>query len=212
MPGRARKLIITERQQATLQTMTRSSTCPQAIAQRARMILLAFDGTDNQDIAEQVGCERHAVGPWRKRWAKAFDRLVLVECCEKPSALIDAIKELLSDRPRSGSPGKFTAEQVTRILAVACEEPEKCGRPVTHWTPRELADEVVKRQIVESISARQVGRFLKSGRPEAASESVLAQRPAGRPRGLSGPGPGRLRVLSGGPGVVQAGGPHGERG
>jgi putative transposase len=212
MPGRARKLIITERQQTLLQTMTRSSTCSQALAQRARMILSAFEGLSNEQIAEQVGCERHAVGPWRHRWADAFDRLVLVECCETPSALLDAIKELLSDLPRSGSPGKFTAEQVTQILAVACEEPQKCGRPVTHWAPAELADEVVKRKIVESISARQVGRFLKSGGPEAASEPLLAQRPAGRSRDLSGPGRGRLRLLSGGSGVVQAGGPHGERG
>jgi putative transposase len=199
MPGRARKLIITERQQAILQTMARSSTCPQAVAQRARMIVLAFDGLSNEDIADQVGCERHAVGPWRHRWADAFPRLVLVECCEKPSALRAAIEELLSDRPRSGSPGKFTAEQVTLVLAVACEDPEASGRPVTHWTPKELADEVVKRKIVESISARQVGRFLKSGRPEAASEPLLAQRQPGRPRRLSGAGPGRLRVLPGGP-------------
>ena len=212
MPGRARKLVITERQQAVLQTITRSSTCSQALAQRARMILSAFEGLSNEQIAEQVGCERHAVGPWRHRWADDFDRLVLVECCEKPSALLDAIKELLSDLPRSGSPGKFTAEQVTQILAVACEDPEKSGRPVTHWTPTELADEVVKRQIVESISARQVGRFLKSGRPEASSEPLLAQRRAGRSRDLSGSGPGRLRLLSGRSGVVQAGGSHGERG
>jgi putative transposase len=211
MPGRARKLIITERQQAVLQTMVRSSTCPQAVAQRARMILLAFEGLNNENIAEQVGCERHAVGPWRNRWADAFERLVLVECCEKSSALPLAITELLSDRPRSGSPGKFSAEQVTQILAVACEAPERSGRPVTHWTPGELADEVVKRGIVASISARQVGRFLKSGGPEAASEPVLAQRQAGRSRRLSGAGPGRLRVLSGGPGVVPARGPHGER-
>jgi putative transposase len=176
------------------------------------MILLAFEGLSNEEIAEQVGCERHAVGPWRHRWANHFNRLILVECCEKPSALLEAIQELLSDLPRSGSPGKFTAEQVTQILAVACEEPEKSGRPVTHWTPRELADEVIKRQIVESISARQVGRFLKSGRPEAASEPLLAQRSTGRSRGVPSPGSGRLRVLSGGPGVVQAGGSHGERG
>jgi putative transposase len=211
MPGRARKLVITERQQDTLRTMVRSSTCPQAVAQRVRMILLAFDGFSNEDIAEHVGCERHAVGPWRHRWADAFQRLVLVECCEKPSALAVAITELLSDRPRSGSPGKFTAEQITRIWAVACEPPEASDRPVTHWTPRELADEAVKRGIVASISARQVGRFLKSGRPEAASEPLLAQCPTGRSRRLSDAGPGRVRVLSGGSGVVQARGPYGER-
>jgi putative transposase len=210
MPGRARKLIVTERQQVILRTMARSSTCSQAVAQRARMILLAFDGLCNEDIAGNVGCERHAVGPWRHRWADAFPRLVLIECCEKPSTMTAAIEGLLSDRPRSGSPGKFTAEQVTQILAVACEEPEASGRPVTHWTPRELADEVVKRKIVESISARQVGRFLKSGRPEAASEPLLAQRQPGRSRRLSGADSGRLRVLPGGSGVVQARGPHGE--
>jgi putative transposase len=60
-------------------------------------------------------------------------------------------------------------------LAVACEPPEKSDRPVTHWTPRELADEVQKRQIVPSISVRHVGRFLKDGGPQAASQPVLAQ-------------------------------------
>src|SRR4051794_26035289 len=113
MPGRARKLIVTERQQAILQAMARSGTCPQAVAQRARIVLLAFDGLTNEDIAGRVGCERHAVGPWRRRWADAFERLVLVECCEKPTRLPRAIEGLLGDRPRSGSPGKFTAEQVT---------------------------------------------------------------------------------------------------
>jgi putative transposase len=178
MPGRARKLIVTQRQQAILQRMTRSATCPQAVAQRARMILLAFEGLANEDIAGHIGCERHAVGPWRHRWADAFERLILVECCEKPSALPQAIEGLLSDRPRSGSPGKFTAEQVTRILALACEDPGESGRPVTHWTPRELADEAIKRGIVASISPRQVGRFLKIRGTPAASQPLLAQCPA----------------------------------
>jgi len=177
MPGRARKLIVTERQQAILRSMTRSGTCSQAVAQRARMILLAFDGLANEEIAGQVGCERHAVGPWRHRWADAFERLVLVECCEKPSALAHAIEQTLSDLPRSGCPGKFTAEQVVQILAVACEAPETSGRPVSHWTPRELADEAAKRGIVESISPRQVGRFLKIGGVEATPQPLLARCP-----------------------------------
>ena len=179
MPGRAAKVIITERQQDVLQTMTRASTCSQALAQRAHMILLAFEGWDNEAIATRLGCERHAVGIWRRRWAAAFQRLVLIECCEKASALLRAVAELLSDLPRPGCPGKFTAEQIALILAVACEPPEDSGRPVTHWTPRELADEVQQRGIVESISARHVGRFLKYGRTPAASQPVLAQCPAG---------------------------------
>jgi putative transposase len=163
MPGKAAKVMITERQQVVLQTMTRSSTCPQGLAQRARLILLAFAGHENEEIADRLGCERHAVGIWRRRWQKTFSRLVLIECCEKESALTAAIEETLGDARRSGSPGKFAAEQVAQILAVACELPEKSDRPVTHWTAREVADEVSKRGIVASISARQVGRFLKYG-------------------------------------------------
>jgi putative transposase len=78
--------------------------------------------------------------------------------------LRDLVLTGLSDQPRSGTPPKFTAEQIVQITAVACEAPSKSGRPVSHWTPSELADEVVKRQIVESISVSSVGRFLKSGR------------------------------------------------
>jgi putative transposase len=178
MPGRAAKVVITERQQAVLQTMIRSRTCSQALAQRAGMILLAFDALDNEAIADQLGCERHAVGLWRRRWARAFRRLVLIECGEKTSALPRAIEQLLSDLPRRGCPSKFTAEQVTQILATACEPPEDSGRPVTHWTPRELAEEVVQRGIVESISPRQVGRFLKYGGVAAAPQPLLAQRAA----------------------------------
>jgi transposase len=44
---------------------------------------------------------------------------------------------------------------------VACEPPEKSGRPITHWTAAELADEVSQRGIVESISPSQVGRYLR---------------------------------------------------
>ena len=66
----------------------------------------------------------------------------------------------MSDAFRSGTPGKFTAEQLTKVIAVACEPPELSRRPITHWTARELADEVVKRCIVEDISSRTVGRLL----------------------------------------------------
>jgi hypothetical protein len=49
---------------------------------------------------------------------------------------------------------------VTHLYAIACEDPRASGRPISQWTTRELADELMKRHIVESISERQVGRFL----------------------------------------------------
>jgi len=176
MPGMAAKVIITERQQEVLQSLVWSRSSPQGLAHRAEIILLAFEGFKNEQIAERLGCERHGVGVWRRRWQKAFHPLVLVECTEKPSVLREAIAAVLGDLPRAGCGGKFTAEQIALILAVACEPPDKSGRPVTHWTPRELADEVVLRGIVASISVRHVGRFLKDGGPSTASEPVLAER------------------------------------
>ena len=71
------------------------------------------------------------------------------------------ITAVLSDEPRPGAPAKFTPEQVTQILAIACEPPAESGRPITHWTAFELADEVIKRGIVVSISVTQVGRYLR---------------------------------------------------
>jgi len=161
MPGKAAKVTITERQQKVLQTMAFSRSCEKGLAHRAEIILLAFDGLKNEVIAQMLQCERHSVGIWRRRWKFYFERLTIIECAEKPYALREAIEEVLSDLPRAGCGGKFTAEQIALILAVACEPPENSGRPVTHWTSRELADEVVKRGIVASISVRQVGRFLK---------------------------------------------------
>jgi hypothetical protein len=72
------------------------------------------------------------------------------------------ITEILVDAPRSGWPGIFTPEQIVQIIAMACEQPEEDSeRPVSHWTPREVAEEAVKRNIVPRISVRTVGRFLK---------------------------------------------------
>ena len=101
------------------------------------------------------------MGIWRRRWADAFEALVRIECLEGASALATAIEAALSDDPRPGCPGTFAPDQIARIIAVACELPEDSGRPVTHWTPAELAEEVVARKIVPSISVRHVGRFLK---------------------------------------------------
>jgi len=161
MPGRAAKITITERQQEILRRLGNSVTAPSRLRQRAKIILLAFEGTDNQDIARDIGLERHQVGCWRLRWAAAFNRLVLIECTESAATLRRAIEEVLTDDLRAGAPGKFTPEQVVQILAVACEPPEKSGRPITHWTILELTDEVIKRGIVDSISPAQVARYLR---------------------------------------------------
>ena len=161
MPGSAAKLLITERQQAVLRQFAAAPTSPVRLAQRAEVILRAFEGQENQAIAAAIDLDPTAVGLWRRRWVRAWPKLIQVECTETHAAFRRAIQDVLSDRPRSGNPGQFTPEQVTQILALACEPPEHSGRPITHWTYKELADEAKKRGIVTSISAAQVGRYLR---------------------------------------------------
>lgn len=67
----------------------------------------------------------------------------------------------LNDAERIGAPEKFSMEQVIELFALACSPPSDYGRPISHWTPRELADEIMKQGIIESISVRQVGRLLE---------------------------------------------------
>jgi Homeodomain-like domain-containing protein len=100
MPGKAAKITITERQQEILQTFSRSVTAPSRLRQRASIIVLAFDGLLNEEIAERVGLTHRQVGRWRRRWAHAWDRLIDLECCESRAVLRRAIEaDLLQLRP-----------------------------------------------------------------------------------------------------------------
>jgi transposase len=161
MPGSAAKVVVTERQHEVLQEIVNARTSPVRLAQRASIVLQGFAGVDNADIAQEIGLGPDCVGLWRRRWAKVWPRLTVFECAENPADLRRAITAVLDDRPRSGNPGRFTPEQITQILALACEDPELSGRPITHWTNVELAHEAMKRGIVTSISASQVGRYLR---------------------------------------------------
>lgn len=161
MSGKAAKIIVTEQQFAILKQLVKAPTASHQLRQRANIILLAFAKEFNEEIAKQVGLNRQQVGLWRRRWADSFDALVAIECRENRATLKRSIEQVLRDAPRSGSPGTFTAEQVTQILAVACESPELSNRPIDNWTHRELTDEVIQRQIVSSISVSQVGCYLR---------------------------------------------------
>ena len=112
MSGKAAKVTITQEQQTILRQITSSTTASRRLIQRAQVILLAFGGALNVAIASAVPLPRKQVGLWRQRWQRSFDALVAIECRESQAALRRAIEDVLSDAPRSGSPGKFTAEEV----------------------------------------------------------------------------------------------------
>lgn len=119
-----------------------------------------FQGLFNEQIAVEVNLNRQQVGVWQLRWREVWEALCVWECHE-PHRLREGILDVLSDAPRPGSPGTFTAERVAQIVAMACESPKLSGCPINHWIHQELRDEVVQREIVTSISVAQVGRDLK---------------------------------------------------
>ena len=138
------KLIDEERK--SLQTLVQKHSAKQSIVMRAKIILLADDGLQNQEIAKKLSIRNNTVSIWVARWLDLTDR---------------AAEDRLQDAPRPGAPDKFTPEQLCQIIAIACEKPEDHGRPVTHWTHWELAEVVIEKDIVDSISASHLGVMLK---------------------------------------------------
>lgn len=130
-----------------LQQLINRHSTPQQIALRASIVILADQGYNHRSIARELNISRKMARLWRERWRSGR---------EKDIAVIDCLR----DAERSGAPATFELEQILHLFSIACENPEESGRPISHWTARELADEMVKRGIVETISPRHVGRLL----------------------------------------------------
>ena len=165
MPGpKPPQIVLSEDQRRALEQLVRAQSTGQALVRRARVVLLAATGFSNMDIARQVPMDEEAVGLWRRRWAK-WSSVPLSEL---------NVADRLADAARPGAVPRLTAEQVCQIVALACEQPTDSGRPVSQWSHRELADEIVRRGITDRISPRHAARLLKSGRSPAASSALLA--------------------------------------
>lgn len=140
-------LRLCDQDRADLHSLLHRHSTAQQIALRGRIILLADEGKNHREIARALNISRDTARRWRQRWLELAptDRTVA---------------ERLSDAPRPGGPVTFVLEQTLQLFALACENPAESRRPISHWTSRELADEMVKRGWVEAISPRHVGRLL----------------------------------------------------
>ena len=114
---------------------------------RAKIILLAATEFCPNRIAQRLHLLHHSVTKWIARWTAA--------------APVATVEERLKDAPRSGAPAKLTPEHQCQIIALACEKPEVYQRPITHWTARELKEELDKQGKIPSISVRHLGRLLE---------------------------------------------------
>jgi putative transposase len=131
-----------------LEKLISRHTTEQQKALRGRIVLLAAEEKNTPEIARALKTSLDTVRLWRRRWLDL-----------QSIALSDlSVEERLEDLPRPGAPSRLTADQICRIEQMACEKPEKSGRPISQWTGREIADEMVKRGIVNRISARHVDR------------------------------------------------------
>ncbi len=127
----------------------------QGLVKRVKLLLAAAKGINNTQLSVALQMSRTTVRLWRQRWEGAADRLMVAEAKGvNDKQLTQLIISVLQDSERSGTPATFSTEQVVQIVALACEHPSKSGRPVSHWTPEELADEAVKRGIVVTWASK----------------------------------------------------------
>jgi putative transposase len=146
-------IALTDEERRGLVARVRGHTTAQQVALRARIVLAAAEGRNNAAIARAFGVGDETARLWRGRWLGL-----------RPAALADlSVEERLTDAPRRGAPPRIGAEQVCQIVALACEAPGPSGRPISQWTGREVADEVVRRGILPTISPRHAARLLKRG-------------------------------------------------
>jgi putative transposase len=140
-------LQLSDAERVQLQQLVQRHSTPQQTAIRASIILWADQGLNHRAIARELNISRDMARLWRNRWIELSDKAV-------------PIMERLGDAPRPGGPATFSLEQILQLFALACEKPEDYGRPISHWTAWELADEMAKQGIVERISPRHVRRLL----------------------------------------------------
>ncbi len=150
-----------------LQQLTNRHNTPQQIALRAKIILMASEGQNHREIARNLDINRQTARLWRNRWLETEGKEL-------------SIVQRLQDCERVGAPGKFSMEQVIELFALACSPPEDYGRPISHWTARELADEIIKQGIIESISIRHVGRLLEEAELQPHASRYWLTPPCGR--------------------------------
>ena len=144
-------LTLSHAERRAVELLVRRHNTPQQLAVRGRIILAAAEGKNNCQIARELTISVETVRQWRLRWisAAAVSREDL------------SVRERLMDALRPGRPAQITAEQTGRLVALACEQPKE--RPISHWTGREIADEVLRRGIMAQIAPRHAARLLQKG-------------------------------------------------
>jgi putative transposase len=142
---------LTEDELFELQNLAKAFKTPQQTVVRINIILALHNQRPLTHYAKENNLSTRTVRLWRNKWLQTTDTGL-------------STLQRLGDEYRSGTPAKFTAEQWCQIMAIALEKPEDSQRSISHWTARELRDEAVKREVVESMSITTMLDFFKRQR------------------------------------------------
>jgi transposase len=124
---------LSDADRALLEARVRAGSTPQRMVLRALIVLMAADGTTNATIAEELGVCLDTARKWRARF-----------CANGIEGLADA--------PRSGRPPVYSAGEVARVKAWACELPAEHGQPLSRWSAPELARQLLTDGIGASVA------------------------------------------------------------
>jgi transposase len=142
-----------------LLSISGSRTMAKCLIQRADIVLLSEQKMTNRKISDKVGLHVNQVGKWRRRFLDQVERLNAV-AQEKPADLEEELIRVLQDAPRAGVPAKFTADQRTLIVMIACQDPADHGFEVSNWSLPKLKAAILAADVVPEISEASINRIL----------------------------------------------------
>ena len=134
---------LTEEERDQLLNLTKKSKNSSRVFKRAQILLLAEENYQDVEIADILKVGESTVHRTRQRYVE------------------EGVSLALSERPRSGRPGKLNPEAEAMLMATACSNPPE-GRNC--WTMQLLADQLVTLDLVEDISDETVRLTLKKTR------------------------------------------------
>lgn len=131
---------MTPEEVAEIKQLAHSRTAPARAVERAKMIWLAQQGQRVPTIAQELGVTEKTARLWLQRFN-------------------DQGVDGLLDRPRSGHPATYTAEQVSAVIAAALSDPQELGQPFASWTLDRLQGYLNEQQGI-AIKRSRIGELL----------------------------------------------------
>lgn len=160
-------LAVNKRLQQLIEKESNKATISSRLKMRLLIIRDGINGVSIYQTEKKLNTDWKTVSKWRKRWTASIRMLIEVSQSGisskaiKDHELLKMIKEVLSDKPRSGTPKRITLEQEEQIRAMACTKPIEHGIQMNNWTHEMLTHVVKAKGIVDKISVRNVGKILK---------------------------------------------------